>query len=67
MSGGTIQRPCAGRTFTDVGVPQVSVGVLVEERRTLLALSAHRVVLTVFTHASAHIAGRHVHGQVEVT
>lgn len=54
-------------TFTDVGVPQVSVRVLVVERCALLALPSHRVVLTVVAHAAAHVAGRHVHGQVEVT
>ena len=37
------------------------------ERRAVLALPAHRVVLTVLAHASAHVAGRHVHGEVEVT
>lgn len=55
------------RTFTDVGVSQVSVGVLVEERGTLLALPAHGVVLAVVAHASANVTGWNVHGEVEVT
>lgn len=53
-------------TLADVGVPQVSVRVLVVEGRALLALSADGVVLTVLAHAAAHVARRHVHGQVEV-
>lgn len=54
------------RTLADVGVSQVSVGVLVEETRTLLALPAHGVVLTVVAHAPAHVAGHHEHGEVKV-
>lgn len=53
-------------TFTDAGVPQVTVGVLVEVLGTLLALSPHCVVLTVVAHSSAHVAGRQINGQVEV-
>lgn len=54
------------RTFADVGVSQVPVGVLVEERCALFTLSAHGVVLTVVAHASAHLAGQNVHGVVKV-
>lgn len=53
-------------TLADVGVPQVSVRVLVVEGRALLALPADGVVLAVLAHAAAHVARRHVHGQVEV-
>lgn len=53
-------------TLADVGVPKVSVRVLVEEGRALLALPADGVVLAVLAHAAAHVARRHVHGQVEV-
>ena len=54
------------RTFADAGVPQVSVGVRVVEGRALVAVPAHRIVLSVFAHAPAHVARRHVHGRVEV-
>lgn len=40
--------------------------MLVVEGRTLLALPPDRVVLTVVAHAAAHVAGRHIHGQVKV-
>lgn len=53
-------------TLADVGVAQVPVGVLVEEGCALLALPPDGVVLAVVAHAAAHVARRHVHGQVEV-
>lgn len=53
-------------TLADVGVAQVPVGVLVEEGGALLALMPDGVVLAVVAHAAAHVARRHVHGQVEV-
>lgn len=40
--------------------------MLVVEGAALLALAAHGVVLAVVAHASAGIAGHHVHGHVEV-
>lgn len=65
------RRPHRGRvrgrlTLADVGVAQVPVGVLVEEGAALLALPPDGVVLAVVAHAAAHVARRHVHGQVEV-
>lgn len=53
-------------TLAHIGVPQVSVGVLIVEGGALLALSSNRVVFTVIAHASAHVASRHVHGHVKV-
>lgn len=53
-------------TLADVGVAQVPVGVLVVEGGALLALPPDGVVLAVVAHAAAHVARRHVHGQVEV-
>ena len=53
-------------TLADVGVSDVLLGVLVEERFALLTVVSHGVVLTLVTHASAHVAAGDVHRHVEV-
>lgn len=53
--------------FTDVGVSQVSFGVLVVEGSALLTLTPHGVVLTLITHSSTHVPRRQIHSRVKVT
>lgn len=55
------------RTFTEIGVPDVPLGVLVVERLALLAVPAHGVVLTVIAHSAADVPGGQEDRHVKVT
>ena len=57
---------CVRLTLADVGGPQVSVGVLVEEGAALLALASGGVVEARLAHAAAHVARGDVYRHVEV-
>lgn len=59
-------RSGAALTLTDVGVPQVSLGVLEVEGLALLTVAAHGVVLAVITHSPAGVPRCHVHCHVKV-
>lgn len=54
-------------TYADQGVPDVLDGVFVVERFARLTVASHRVVLTLVTHPSAHVARGQIHRHVEVT
>lgn len=53
--------------MTDVGVPYVSLRMLVVKGFALFAVVSGRVVSAVVTNASADISRRREHGHVEVT
>lgn len=55
------------RTFAEVGVSDVSLGVLVVERFALLTVASHGVVLTVITHSAADVPSGQENRHVEVT
>lgn len=54
-------------TFTDAGVADVPLWVLVVERLALFTVVTHGVVLALVTHTAAHITRRDVNCHVEVT
>lgn len=55
------------RTFAEIGVPDVPLGVLEVEGFALLAVAPHGVVLTVITHSPADIASSQEDRHVKVT
>lgn len=62
---GPTSRP-SPRTFTDIGVSDVPLGVLVVKWLALLTVASHCVVLTVVTHPSAGVPSGQVHRHVKV-
>lgn len=54
-------------TLADVGVTDVFLRMLEEERLALLTLVTHGVVFAVITHAAAHVTRGLIHGHVEMT
>lgn len=55
------------RTFAEIGVPDVPLGVLEVERPALLTVAPHGVVLTVVTHSPTDVASSQEDRHVKVT
>lgn len=55
------------RTFTEIGVSDIPLGVLVVERFALLTVASHGVVLTVVTHSPADVPSGQENRHVKVT
>lgn len=54
------------RTFTEIGISDVSLGVLVVKRLALFAAVSHCVVLTLITHSSTDVSSGQVDRHVKV-